>query len=150
MLTGYTKSELDELLRKLKEKTDKGVDELYEAAANQRITDYDEMLNELKDLANQWEYEYHDYTDDYSSDDSNSSAHCAIEDIEDARRDGKCLCCHARLMVELSPVLDAAVDGGWRNADGMPCDEYGRTLTLDRKHHVFEVIKGGRYKERRR
>lgn len=146
MLTGFTKDELAKFTDELKEKTHKGVMALYQAAADGGIIYWDDMLSCLQSLANRYEHEYPDYNEDiYNAD--RSEAHDAIKDITTAK--SKADVCglqeHAKMFIDFYPEAERIMRQ-WVK-DGKFCDEYGRPLSSDLEHRVFEIVKGGKFKK---
>lgn len=152
MLKGFTREELERELDELKSKTHKGVKALYQAAADGGIIHWSDMLSCLQSLADRYEHEYPDYCDDGQWD--RSDAHDSVEDIKgamekarDIESGGCSLQEHAKLILEMYPIAEKIMHQ-WVNKDGKACDEYGRPLSYDGEHSVFEIIRGGKFKKK--
>lgn len=138
-LTPEVKKQLDEL----KAEIHKSVMILYHAAADGAILAYSDMISCLETLSRRYEDEYIALTDDFVHCDSNE-AHDAIDDIKGVKERRSPLQEHCKDFLKFLPIIDKVMNS-WVNEDGKICDEYGRPLSNDLEHRVFEVIKGAKF-----
>lgn len=140
MLTGFSKEELAQMAKEFREKTENSIVELFEQAADYQIKTYDEMKDKLKAIQFRYEDEMADYDDNAWSEDMTGFLIEAMEKQEDS----KGLQVYARDWLHDLKSLEQLLSPHWENDKGEICDEYGRPLTADGEHHLFEVIKGGK------
>lgn len=143
MLTGFSKEELAQMAKEFREKTENSIVELFEQAADYQIKTYDEMRTSLKAIQSRYEDEMADYDDNAWSEDMTGFLIEAMEKWEDS----KGLQVYARDWLHDLKSIEQLLSPHWENDKGEICDEYGRPLTADGEHHLFEVIKGGKHGE---
>lgn len=143
MLTGFSKEELAQMAKEFREKTENSIVELFEQAADYQIKTYDEMKDKLKAIQFRYEDEMADYDDNAWSEDMTGFHIESMEKCEDSES----LQTYARKWLDVLNCVRQVTRPHWENDKGEICDEYGRPLTADGEHHLFEVIKGGRHGE---
>lgn len=129
--------EIKELLDKFHEEMNAAVVD----AAEYRIKTYEEMVNTIRRIDMNYEGWIEDLGGSYR--DLDTDAYMSVFGGEEHHNS---LQFTARLFLKACGVVEKVFNEKiWMNDDGFPCDEYGRALTNDGEHHVFEVIKGGKY-----
>lgn len=143
MLTGFSKEELAQMAKECDAKFEGRIQELFEQAADYQIKTYDEMKKELESLQFQYEDEMSDYDDNAWLDDKTGF----IIEMMERSEDSKSLQVYARDWLDALECVQQVTRPHWENENGDICDEYGRPLSYDGEHHVFEIIKGGKFKK---
>ena len=141
MLYGITKEEGERLAKECQKKYEDKATEIMQQCADYIIRTYEEAYAELAFLDTQYQDELSDYTDCWYVD---SVTDHLISMLKSASEHDS-LQVSAREYLEVLGVTQRALAPHWENENGDICDEYGRPLTADGEHHVFEVIKGGRH-----
>ncbi len=135
------KDELEKLAKEYQDAFDNELTELYQEAAFGRITDYDVMIDKVFDAGRKYAPYLYDMGQIFMEEDLYRDF---IEALENARNI-RALQEHARSWLDILNVVKQVRRPHWENEKGEICDENGHPLSLDGRHRVFEVIKGGKY-----
>lgn len=141
MLEGCTKEELKEWAKECTEKYNKLFVQTIQKALIGEIGTNNQMIEELKVLNSQYEWEMNDYVENFSDNLDGGW----IKHFENAEKEGKNVILEAKDCLDGLGIATKVMNQQYFvDEDNHICDENGNRLSSDFKHRVFEVIPGGK------